>query len=82
MHRFFYILPVVTAVVLFFYYPDADGWWEYPVMVAVCELLLYLCINRAGKTKEYLSGFATNVQHHNPWVERQEYEETYTDSNG
>ena len=51
-------------------------------MVAVCELLLYLCINRAGKTKEYLSGFATNVQHHNPWVERQEYEETYTDSKG
>lgn len=82
MHRFFYILPVVTAVVLFFYYPDTDGWWEYPVMVAVCELLLYLCINRAGKTKEYLSGFATNVQHHNPWVERQEYEETYTDSKG
>ena len=83
MHRFYYALPVATAVLLYIYCPlPDDEWWVWLVMTAVSELILYLAINRAGKTKEYLSGYAVNIQHHNPWVERVIYTETYTDSKG
>ncbi len=83
MHRFYYALPAATAVLLYIYCPlPDDEWWVYLVMAAVSELILYLAISRAGKTKEYLSGYAVNIQHHNPWVERVTYTETYTDSKG
>ncbi len=51
-------------------------------MAVICEVVICLVISRAGKTKEYLSGYAGNIQHHNPWVERIEYQETYTDDKG
>ncbi len=54
----------------------------YLAMVVVSELLLWLTIHRASRTKEYLSAYAINVQHHEAWVERVERRETYTDSQG
>ena len=83
MHRLYYALPLVTAALIYIYCPlPYDGWWGYIVMVAVSELILYLVISLASRTTEYLSGYAVDIQHHNPWVERVTYTETYTDSKG
>ena len=60
----------------------ADWWWAYLLCVVVAEGLLYLAIHRAARQREYLSGYALNVQHHEPWVERVVYTESYTDSRG
>jgi len=46
------------------------------------ELLLYLGIKRAGKSPEYLSGYAVSVEHHEAWTERVIITETYTDGKG
>ena len=42
------------------------------VVALVLELLLYLGIKFAGKSQEYLSGYATGVEHHEAWTERVE----------
>lgn len=82
MHRIAYIFPLLTAVLLLALFRNYDQWWIYPIMVVVVEFILWLIMRRASKTREYLSGFALNIQHHEPWVERVERTETYTDSRG
>lgn len=52
------------------------------IYAAALEGLIYWMIKRSYQTKEYLSGYATNVDHHNSWVERVVVTRTYTDSKG
>ena len=82
MHKTAYIFPVAIAGVLVLLFHNYDLWWMYLIMIAVCELILALIIHRASRTAEYLSGFALNVQHHEPWTERVKRTEYYTDSQG
>ncbi|MBR2015474.1 MAG: hypothetical protein IJ998_08680 [Alistipes sp.] len=83
MHRLSYIFPIVAAVGTMLWLDHiADWWWAYLLCVVVAEGLLYLAIHRAARQREYLSGYALNVQHHEPWVERVVYTESYTDSRG
>ena len=51
-------------------------------MVALSDLLLWLIIRRASRKREYLSGYAVNIQHHEAWTERVVIQEAYTDGNG
>lgn len=51
-------------------------------MATVSLLFLWLAMRRGTRTKEYLSAYALKVVHHEPWVERVTYQETYTDSKG
>lgn len=81
MHKLYYILPAATAVFLIIKFPT-EYWWGYLVVALVLELLLYLGIKFAGKSQEYLSGYATGVEHHEAWTERVVTTETYTDSKG
>lgn len=83
MHRLAYILPAAAAVGVVFYFDHPhQAWWIYLVGLILAEFLLYLAIHRASRQQEYLSGYALNVQHHEPWVERVVYTESYTDSQG
>ena len=82
MHRLAYIFPLLTIGALVLLFRNYDLWWIYLIMAVVSELLLWLIMRRASRTQEYLSGYALNVQHHEPWVERVERTETYTDSRG
>lgn len=82
MYRIAYIAPVVTCTYLLVYFQDYGQWWIYAVMAAVSVLLLWLAMRRGTRTKEYLSAYALKVVHHEAWVERVTYQETYTDSKG
>ena len=82
MHRLAYIFPLLTIGALVLLFRNYDLWWIYLIMAVVGELFLWLIMRRASRTQEYLSGYALNVQHHEPWVERVERTETYTDSRG
>lgn len=82
MHRVAYLFPLLTVGAQILLFRNYDQWWVYLIMVAFSELILWLVMRRASRTKEYLSGYALNVQHHEPWVEKVERTETYTDSRG
>lgn len=82
MHRIAYIAPPLTALALVLWLGITPDWWAYLVMVAVAELVLWLVLRRMSRKREYLSGYAHSVEHHNPWVERVVTTETYTDSRG
>lgn len=82
MHRVAYLFPLLTVGLLVVLFRNYDLWWMYLIMIVVSELALWLIMRRVSRTKEYLSGYALNVQHHEPWVERVERTETYTDSRG
>ena len=82
MHRIAYIAPPLTALGLVLWLGITPDWWAYLVMVAVAELVLWLVLRRMSRKREYLSGYAHSVEHHNPWVERVVTTETYTDSRG
>ena len=51
-------------------------------MAVVSLLVLWLAMRRGTRSKEYLSAYSLKVVHHEPWVERVTYQETYTDSKG
>ena len=70
MHRIAYLFPLVTAVALLLLFRNYDQWWAYLLMVALSDLLLWLIIRRASRKREYLSGYAVNIQHHEAWTER------------
>ena len=82
MHRIAYLFPLLTIGLLVILFRNYDQWWMYLIMAVVSELVLWLIMRRVSRTKEYLSGYALNVQHHEPWVERVERLETYTDRRG
>ncbi len=82
MHRIAYLFPLVTAVALLLLFRNYDQWWAYLLMVALSDLLLWLIIRRASRKREYLSGYAVNIQHHEAWTERVVIQEAYTDGNG
>lgn len=82
MYRLAYIAPVLTCAFLLVHFQDYEQWWIYAVMAAVSALLLWLAMRRGTRTKEYLSAYAISIVHHEPWVERVTYQETYTDSKG
>lgn len=83
MHKLAYILPAAAAAGTIYYFDHLhQAWWIYLVGLILAELLLYLAIHRASRQREYLSGYALNVQHHEPWVERVVYTKSYTDSQG
>lgn len=82
MHRFAYILPIATAVGVVVWREHWEYAWIYLLGVALCELILYMVIHRASRQEEFLSAFAHNVQHHEPWIERVVTTKTYTDSQG
>lgn len=82
MYKIAYLFPLLTVGALVVLFRNYDWWWMYFIMVVVSELILWLIIRRASRTKEYLSGYALNVQHHEPWVERVVRTESYTDSRG
>ena len=82
MYRIAYIAPVLTCGILLVYFEDYGQWWAYAVMAAVSCLLLWLAMRRGTRTKEYLSAYALKAVHHESWVERVTYHETYTDSKG
>lgn len=81
MHKLYYILPAASAIYLVYRFPS-EYWWAYLLTALVMELLLYLGIKRAGKSPEYLSGYAVSVEHHEAWTERVIITETYTDGKG
>lgn len=58
----------------------------WAVVISVVVLLVVVVLWRVWRlrrtTKEYLSGYAVNVQYHFPWVERLEHCVTVQDSNG
>ena len=82
MHRIAYLFPLLTVLLLVILFRNYDHWWVYLIMAAVSELVLWLIMRRVSRTKEYLSGYAIDIQHHEPWVERVERVKTYTDSKG
>lgn len=82
MYKIAYLFPLLTVGALVVLFRNYDWWWMYFIMVVVSELILWLIIRRASRTTEYLSGYALNVQHHEPWVERVVRTESYTDSRG
>lgn len=82
MRRIVYIFPPLVTGAMVLLFANYDYWWAYLLMVALSELILWAIIRRGSYTREYLSGYALNVQHHEPWVERVERIETYTDSKG
>ena len=84
MHNFAYILPIGSAVgaLLYFGHWQENLWLSYLACALVSSLILYFIIRRASRHKEYLSGYALCAEHHEPWVERVVYTETYTDSRG
>ncbi len=82
MHKFAYILPVITIGAVLLLFKNYELWWLYLIMIAVSEWLLWLLIHRVSRTKEFLSGYAICVQHHEAWVERVERRVSYTDSRG
>ena len=82
MHRLVHIAPIATCAILLVYFEDYGQWWAYAIMAAVNCLLLWLAMLRGTRSKEYLSGYALKVAHHEPWVECVTYPETYTDSKG
>ena len=82
MHRVAYIFPLIAANILLVLFRNYDQWWIYLIMVVVTEFFLWLIMRRVSRTKEYLSGYARYMEHHEPWVERVERVESYTDSRG
>lgn len=82
MHRVAYIFPLIAANILLVLFRNYDQWWIYLIMVVVTEFFLWLIMRRVSRTKEYLSGYARHMEHHEPWVERVERVESYTDSRG
>ena len=64
------------------YFEDYGQWWAYAVMAGVSCLLLWLAMRRGTRCKEYLSAYALKAVHHEAWVERVIYQETYTDNKG
>lgn len=82
MHRIAYLFPLLTIGALVVLFHNYDLWWMYLIMVLVSEPILWLIMRRVSRTKEYLSGYALNVQHHEPWVEKVVRTETYTDNRG
>ena len=82
MYRLAYIAPVLTCAILLVHFQDYGQWWVYAVMAGVSCLFLWLAMRRGTRSKEYLSAYGLKVVHHEPWVERVTYQETYTDSKG
>ena len=82
MYRLAYIAPVLTCAILLVHFQDYEQWWLYAIMAGVSCLFLWLAMRRGTRTKEYLSAYAVKIVHHEPWVERVTYQETYTDSKG
>ncbi|MBQ8423650.1 MAG: hypothetical protein IJY36_05280 [Coprobacter sp.] len=83
MHKFAYILPIFTIAIIIWAFPNiGEVSITCGVLALLSEFILWRIIRRASRTKEYLSAFAYNVQHHEAWVERIERYETYTDSRG
>lgn len=73
---------MLTCAILLVHFQDYEQWWAYAVMAGVSCLFLWLAMRRGTRTKEYLSAYAVKIVHHEPWVERVTYQETYTDSKG
>ena len=82
MHKTAYLFPLLTVGILVILFRNYDQWWFYLIMTAMSELILWLIMRRVSRTEEYLSGYALNIQHHEPWVEKIVRIETYTDSRG
>lgn len=82
MHKIAYTLPPFISLVLLLLFCNYEQWWVYLLMVAVAELILWLIMSRVSKSREYLSGYALNTQHHEEWVEQVHRTVSYTDSEG
>lgn len=82
MYRLAYICPVIVALAVMSMSGTYSRWWVYALMLLVAELVIRLVVRRVTRVHEYLSGYATNVQHHEAWVERQEHEIEERDSDG
>ena len=85
MHWFSYLLPILTTLVLFLLRKDYENYPYYLATFAVATLLLGIVqwlVRYADKSKEYLSGFVTQVEHYNAWTEQVVYYETVKLPNG
>lgn len=82
MHRVAFLFPPIVAGTLLLIYQNYEEWWAYLLMAIVADLILWSIMHWVVRTVEYLSGYAYDVQHHEPWVERVVHTETYTDSRG
>lgn len=82
MYRLAYILPLVTAVTMFFVIGDEELWFAFLAALTVCEVLIYMALRRAHRVVEYLSGYAIEVEHHEAWTEKVVTYVSYRDSSG
>lgn len=78
MNRVAFFLPLIALVAAFLFGCDTHYWWAYTLITAAAEGLLYLMFFLKNSSVEYLSGYATALIHHFPWVERKERTESRT----
>lgn len=84
MRLFAYLLPVVTAIILFATKFNADIWWVFLLFLGVPLLILWIVelLFKHLNDVEFLSAYVVSVAHYNEWVERVERTETISDEKG
>lgn len=82
MYRLLYILPVAGAAITYLVAGVAEWWPLYVIAAIIAELPIIWAMYRIRRDREYLSGYATAVYHHEAWTERVIEHVTYTDSKG
>lgn len=83
-------VPIVTAIVLYFWYQHRTLWWEFLLPFAVSVVLIATCklLTETAQTRdtEYWGGWMTNAEYYEEWNERVSCRhpkyETRTDSQG
>lgn len=82
MYRLLYILPLAAAAVTYAVVGVAEWWPLYAIAAIITELPIIWAMYRVRRDREYLSGYATAIYHHEPWTERVVELVSYTDAKG
>ncbi|MBR2429529.1 MAG: hypothetical protein IKB15_06085 [Alistipes sp.] len=82
MYRLLYILPVAAMAVTYIVVGVTEWWPLYLILALIAEMAVVWAVYRVRRDREYLSGYATAIYHHEPWTERVVQYVPYTDSRG
>src|SRR4051812_8339781 len=68
-----FLVPILTCVVLLWFFREKTVWWEY-LLVAVPSIILVISlrlimISYSTSANEYLGNYVSYVQHYDQWDE-------------
>lgn len=82
------LIPIITAVILFYNFKHRTKWWEFLIPFAASVVFIFIAkftVEKVGTTDtEYWGGWAVNVVYLEDWNEyiHQTCTRSYTDSSG